>query len=68
MIEPETLEHLPQLFELALHCVRQAQREHGIEDLIVTVERAGKLQENQSGVEPPHLKGSRRLAFSTSVH
>jgi transposase len=43
LISPETLEHQPAFFELAVQRVRLAQREHGIEDLIVTVERTGNL-------------------------
>ena len=43
LIEPETLEHQPAFFELAAQRVRLAQRQHGIEDLIVTVERTGNL-------------------------
>jgi len=41
LLEPRTLEHHAAHFGLAVAMIRQAQQEHGIEDLIVTIERTG---------------------------
>jgi len=41
LLGPCTLEHQAEHFALAVQSIRQAQQEHGIEDLIVTVERTG---------------------------
>jgi len=41
LIERQTLEHRTPYFKLAVEQIRQAQREHDIQDLIVVVERTG---------------------------
>ncbi|REJ73976.1 MAG: IS110 family transposase [Planctomycetota bacterium] len=41
LIEPHTLEHQAAFFKAAVALIRQAQREHDIQDLIVVVERTG---------------------------
>lgn len=41
LIEPRTLEHQGPHFRTAIDMIRVAQREHGIEDLIVALERTG---------------------------
>jgi len=41
LLEPSTLEHEVPHFAIAVRQIREAQKEHGIADLIVTVERTG---------------------------
>ena len=41
LIEPRTLEHQAAFFKAAVALIREAQREHDIQDLIVVVERTG---------------------------
>lgn len=42
LIEPQTVEHRAPQFQLAAEQIRQAQKQHGIRDMIVTVERTGR--------------------------
>ena len=41
LIEPQTVEHQAAFFKLAVQQIRQAQRQHDIQDTIVVVERTG---------------------------
>jgi transposase len=41
LIEPRTVEHLAAPFDVAFDLIRQAQRQHDIRDLLVTIERTG---------------------------
>lgn len=41
LIEPQTLEHQGPYFKSAVDLIRQAQQQHGIQDMIVVVERTG---------------------------
>ena len=41
LIEPRTLEHQGAFFKSAVELIRQTQQEHGIQDMIVVVERTG---------------------------
>ena len=41
LIQPQTLEHQGPFFKSAVELIRQAQREHHIQDMIVVVERTG---------------------------
>ncbi len=52
LIEPQTVEHRAPQFRIATEMIRQAQQEHDIQDMIVTVERTGNY----------HLKPKRAFA------
>jgi len=41
LIEPQTVEHQGPFFQAAMEQIRQTQRQHAIEDIIVVVERTG---------------------------
>jgi hypothetical protein len=41
LIEPRTVEHQAATFDVAFDLIRQAQRQHDIRDLLVTIERTG---------------------------
>ncbi len=60
LIEPQTLEHQAAFFKLAVMQIREAQRQHDIQDTIVVVERTGNY----------HLAAKRAFAnagFETRV-
>lgn len=60
LIEPRTLEHQAGQFKLAIETIQQVRQEHGIEDLIVTVERTGNYH-----ISPQ--RAFRKAGFETRV-
>lgn len=60
LIEPQTLEHQAAHFDLAVQLVREAQRQHGIAEVLVTVERTGSYH-------LPPQRAFARAGFETRV-
>lgn len=60
LIQPQTLEHQSVHFDLAVQLVREAQQQHGIAEVLVTVERTGSYH-------LPPQRAFARAGFSTRV-